>query len=231
MTVTPRMIEPRLQAPLPNRMEPLGADPRRKPRGPMQIRILVVDDEQDNCDYLKLVLEKEGYQVDFLTDPTQCIDALRKQDYHLIVLDMMMPQMSGAEVLQQIRKVDSDVAVVVATAYPAVETAVASLKAQASDYVKKPIDAPAFLSAVQAALARKGLSKDPEADLHRAIGQTIRDARKLQDLTLKQLARRTGLSVSLLSQIERAESSASISSLYKISSALKIRMAELFGDA
>jgi DNA-binding response OmpR family regulator len=197
----------------------------------MQIRILVVDDEQDNCDYLKLVLEKEGYQVDALTDPTQCVDQLRKQDYHLIVLDMMMPRMNGTDVLQQIRKVDSDVAVVVATAYPAVETAVASLKAQASDYVKKPIDPPTFLAAVQQALARKGLSKDPEADLHRAIGQTIRDARKLQDLTLKQLARRTGLSVSLLSQIERAESSASISSLYKIASALKLRMAELFGEA
>jgi DNA-binding response OmpR family regulator len=197
----------------------------------MQIRILVVDDEQDNCDYLKLVLEKEGYQVDALTDPTQTVDQLRKQDYHLIVLDMMMPRMNGTDVLQQIRKVDSDVAVVVATAYPAVETAVASLKAQASDYVKKPIDPPSFLAAVQQALARKGLSKDPEADLHRAIGQTIRDARKLQDLTLKQLARRTGLSVSLLSQIERAESSASISSLYKIASALKLRMAELFGEA
>ena len=60
--------------------------------------------------------------------------------------------------------------------------------------------------------------------------RTIRDARKTQELTLKQLARRTGLSVSLLSQIERAESSASISSLYKIASALQLRMGELFGD-
>jgi DNA-binding response OmpR family regulator len=196
----------------------------------MQIRILVVDDEPDNCDYLKLVLEKEGYQVDTLTDPVQCVPEIRKTDYHLIVLDMMMPGMSGTEVLQEIRKVDTDVAVIVATAYPAVETAVASLKAAASDYVKKPIEVPAFLSTVQGALAKKGLSKDPEADLHRAIGQTIRDSRKTQDLTLKQLARRTGLSVSLLSQIERAESSASISSLYKIASALKLRMSELFGE-
>ena len=84
---------------------------------------------------------------------------------------------------------------------------------------------------VAAALARKGLSKDPEAELHRAIGRTIRESRKNQDLTLKQLARRTGLSVSLLSQIERAESSASISSLYKIANALGLRMAQLFGGA
>jgi DNA-binding NtrC family response regulator len=197
----------------------------------VQIRILVVDDEQDNCDYLKLLLTREGYEVNTTTDPTQVTQLLRQADYHLVVLDMMMPQMSGSQVLEEIRKFDTDVAVIVSTAYPNVETAVASLKAQASDYVKKPLEPDQFLEAVRNALSKKGLSKDPEADLHRAIGRTIRDARKSQELTLKQLARRTGLSVSLLSQIERAESSASISSLYKIASALQLRMAELFGGA
>lgn len=197
----------------------------------MQIRILVVDDEPDNCEYLKLVLAKEGYEVDTLTDPTKAIEQMKAADYHLVVLDMMMPQMTGAELLDQIRKVDTDVAVVVATGHPSVETAVASLRGQASDYVRKPIEPALFLSTIRDALAKKGLSKDPEADLHRAIGRTIRDARKTQELTLKQLARRTGLSVSLLSQIERAESSASISSLYKIASALRLRMAELFEHA
>ncbi len=196
----------------------------------MQIRILVVDDEQDNCDYLKLVLTREGYEVITTTDPTQTVDILRGSDFHLVILDMMMPQMSGTEVLEQIRKYDTDIAVIVATAYPTVDTAVASLKAQASDYVKKPMEPEQFITAVRNALQKKGLSQDPEADLHRAIGRVIRDARKTQELTLKQLARRTGLSVSLLSQIERAESSASISSLYKIASALQLRMGELFGD-
>jgi DNA-binding response OmpR family regulator len=197
----------------------------------MQIRILVVDDEADNCEYLKLVLEREGYKVDTLTDPALCVSTLKSADYHLVVLDMMMPSMNGTEVLQQIRKVDTDVSVIVATAYPTVDTAVASLKAAAADYVKKPFDPPSFVAAVKSALTKKGLFKDPEAELHHAIGQTIRDARKTQDLTLKQLARRTGLSVSLLSQIERAESSASISSLYKIASALRLRMGDLFGGA
>jgi DNA-binding NtrC family response regulator len=196
----------------------------------VQIRILVVDDEQDNCDYLKLVLTREGYEVVTTTDPTQTVDILRGSDFHLVILDMMMPQMSGTEVLEQIRKYDTDIAVIVATAYPTVDTAVASLKAQASDYVKKPMEPEQFITAVRNALQKKGLSQDPEADLHRAIGRVIRDARKTQELTLKQLARRTGLSVSLLSQIERAESSASISSLYKIASALQLRMGELFGD-
>src|SRR5438067_9148427 len=147
----------------------------------MQIRILVVDDEQDNGDYLKILLTKEGYEVNTLTDPTQTLEELKKSDYHLVVLDMMMPQMSGTEVLEQIRKVDSDIAVVVSTAYPTVDTAVASLKHQASDYVKKPFEPEAFIATVRGALARKGLTTDPEAELHRAIGRAIRDARKGQD--------------------------------------------------
>ncbi len=212
-------------------LDALHGEESVKLRRGMQIRVLVVDDEPDNCEYLKLLLVREGYEVDTATDPTKVLEMLKSQDYHLIVLDMMMPQMSGTDVLEQVRKADSDVAVIVATAYPNVDTAVASLRAHASDYVKKPFEPQQFLSAVANALAEKGLSKDPEADLHRAIGRTIRDARKTQELTLKQLARRTGLSVSLLSQIERAESSASISSLYKIATALRLRMGDLFGEA
>ena len=200
------------------------------PRTGMQLRVLVVDDEQDLCDYLSLLLTREGFEVTGLTEPRKVVEELKSKEYHLVILDMMMPEVSGTEVLEQIRKVDSDIAVIVSTAYPTVDTAVASLKHQASDYVKKPFEPEAFIATVRGALARKGLTTDPEAELHRAIGRAIRDARKGQDLTLKQLARRTGLSVSLLSQIERAESSASISSLYKIAAALGLKMAELFGD-
>jgi len=194
------------------------------------IRALVIDDEVENADLFKLILSKEGYQVTSLTDPTQAVGELKAHDYHLVVLDMMMPQMSGTEVLREIRKWDDDIAVIVATGYPTVDSAVESLKLSASDYVKKPVEPAVFIETVRNVLSKKGISRDPEADLHRNIGRFIREGRTGQSLTLKQLARRTGLSVSLLSQIERAESSASISSLYKIAAALKVPMAELFGD-
>jgi ribosome-binding protein aMBF1 (putative translation factor) len=96
--------------------------------------------------------------------------------------------------------------------------------------VKKPVEPPVFLETVKRVLEKKGITRDPEAELHRGIGRFIREGRTRQNLTLKQLARRTGLSVSLLSQIERAESSASISSLYRIAAALRVRMSELFAD-
>jgi transcriptional regulator with XRE-family HTH domain len=68
-----------------------------------------------------------------------------------------------------------------------------------------------------------------EDELHATIGRQIRDLRKQRGLTLKQMARRTNLSVSLLSQIERAESSASVSSLFKVATALDVRLTDLFG--
>ena len=76
----------------------------------------------------------------------------------------------------------------------------------------------------------KGLLFERETELHKVIGENIRGHRKKKGLTLKQLARRTQLSISLLSQIERGESSPSISSLYKISSALNTRISTLFGE-
>ncbi|MEW6433928.1 MAG: response regulator [Myxococcota bacterium] len=199
-------------------------------RGSQQIRILVVDDEVDNAELFKALLVREGFSVTTLLDPTKVIATLKDGNFHLVILDMMMPQMSGTEVLEQIRGFDDDIAVIVATGFPTVETAVASLQLSASDYVKKPVDPQVFIDTVRKTLEKKGITRDPEAELHRAIGRYIREGRTRQNLTLKQLARRTGLSVSLLSQIERAESSASISSLYRIASALRVRMSELFAE-
>jgi DNA-binding NtrC family response regulator len=111
-----------------------------------------------------------------------------------------------------------------------VETAVASLKGGVYDYVEKPIDNKKLYDAVQNVVRDKGLLRNPEEGLLISVGAKVRQERKEQDLTLKQVARRTGLSVSLLSQIERAESAASVSSLYKISSALGTSMRSLFDD-
>lgn len=199
-------------------------------RGSQQIRILVVDDDLDTVELFKALLIKEGYVVTTLLDPTKAVTTLKEGNFHLVILDMVMTKLSGTETLERIRELDDDIAVIVATGFPALETAVASLKLSASDYVRKPVDPLAFIETVKGVLLKKGITGDPEAALHRVIGRFIREGRNRQGLTLKQLARRTGLSVSLLSQIERAESSASISSLYRIATALRVRMSELFAE-
>lgn len=199
-----------------------------KPLAP--VRVLVVDDDRAICEYMETFLAKDGFEVKTLADPSLAPDEVKIGGYHLVVLDLMMPKMDGIEVLERIRKVDSDVAVVIFTGYPSLETAVQSMKLDAVDYLKKPFNPEEFRVVVDRVMRKKGLLRSPEENLHRVIGETIRGLRKERNLTLKQMARRTGLSVSLLSQIERAESSASISSLYKIAVALDARIRDLFGD-
>ena len=199
-----------------------------KPLAP--VRVLVVDDDRAICDYMETFLTKDGFEVKTLNDPSGAPEEVKVGGYHLVVLDLMMPKMDGLQVLERIRKVDNDVAVVIFTGYPSLETAVQSMKLDAVDYLKKPFNPEEFRVVVDRVMRKKGLLRTPEENLHRVIGETIRNLRKDRNLTLKQMARRTGLSVSLLSQIERAESSASISSLYKIAVALDARIRDLFGD-
>ena len=194
------------------------------------VKVLVVDDDEAICEFMETFLAKDGFEVRTLQDPTQAADAVKKEGYHLVVLDLMMPGMDGVQTLEKIRKVDSDVAVVIFTAHPSLETAVQSMKLDAVDYLKKPFNPDEFREVVDRVMRKKGLLRTPEENLHRVIGETIRGLRKDRGLTLKQMARRTGLSVSLLSQIERAESSASISSLFKIATALDVRIQDLFGE-
>jgi two-component system OmpR family response regulator len=199
-----------------------------KPLAP--VRVLVVDDDKAICEYMETFLSKDGFDVKTLSDPSSAPDEVKNGGYHLVVLDLMMPKMDGLAVLEKIRKVDNDVAVVIFTGYPSLDTAVQSMKMDAVDYLKKPFNPEEFRVVVDRVMRKKGLLRSPEENLHRVIGETIRNLRKDRNLTLKQMARRTGLSVSLLSQIERAESSASISSLYKIAVALDARIRDLFGD-
>jgi DNA-binding response OmpR family regulator len=199
-----------------------------KPLAP--VRVLVVDDDKAICEYMETFLAKDGFEVKTITDPSNAPDEVKNGGYHLVVLDLMMPKLDGLQVLERIRKVDNDVAVVIFTGYPSLETAVQSMKMDAVDYLKKPFNPEEFRVVVDRVMRKKGLLRSPEENLHRVIGETIRNLRKDRNLTLKQMARRTGLSVSLLSQIERAESSASISSLYKIAVALDARIRDLFGD-
>jgi DNA-binding NtrC family response regulator len=194
-----------------------------------QLNILVVDDDRDVCEYLEDFLKSEGFGVSVLSDPTQTMTALRDSDYHVCVLDLMMPKINGIDLLGQIRATDDDIAVIILTGYPSLETATSSIEHNVSAYIRKPFSIAEFRDALHRIAKQKGLILRREDELHTTIGRSIRELRKTRGLTLKQMSRRTNLSVSLLSQIERAESSASVSSLFKVATALDVKITDLFG--
>jgi len=195
-----------------------------------QLRVLVVDDDLEVCEFLRAFLLDEGYLVDTLCDPARAIQTLKKSEYHVVILDLAMQHLSGLELLHQIRHIDSDIAVIMLTGVPCVDTAAQSVALDISAYLTKPVSTMELRDTMARVIRRKGLVRSREEEMHVTIGRKIRGLRHDKKLTLAKLAGRTGHSVSLLSQIERAESSASVSTLYKIARALGVKLTTLFGD-
>ena len=193
-----------------------------------QLSLLVVDDDVDVCTYLEELLTRDGFAVQTVHDPAEAVEALRQGEFHICIVDLMMPKISGIDLLGQIRRIDDDIAVIILTGHPSLDTATASIQHEVSAYIHKPFTPAEFRDVIARIAKKKGLVLRREDELHAAIGRQIRDLRKARGLTLKQMARRTNLSVSLLSQIERAESSASVSSLFKVATALDVRLTDLF---
>jgi CheY-like chemotaxis protein len=105
-------------------------------------KILVVDDIVENCDILKIRMEKVGYEVDTETDSNQAIDRLRASQYDLVLLDINMPGTSGITLLEQIRGDETfdSVAVIMITAIDDVQVALDCMRKGACGYLTKPFN-------------------------------------------------------------------------------------------
>jgi DNA-binding NtrC family response regulator len=193
-----------------------------------KLRILVIDDDEDICLYLTTFLTKEGYRANAVTRPDEALPTIREGRYQIVLLDLKMPGLDGVSLLRQIRSIDSELCVIIMTAYPSVETAVDTMKAEAFDYLRKPFETDQLRDVLRRAIRDKGLMVDPEERLNQTIGAKIRLLRTKRGFTLKQVANKTALSVSLISQIELGKSAASISTLHKLSGALGVKLAQLF---
>lgn len=193
-----------------------------------KLGILVIDDDEDICGYLKQFLELEGYRVGTVTRSEDAIPEFKGGRYQIILLDIQMPGTDGVALLRQIREIDGDVCVIVMTAFPSVESAVETMKANALDYVRKPFDPQYLRQLLQRVVRERGLLVDGEERLNQLVGSRIRSLRRDRTLTLKQLANKTGVSISLISQIELGKSAASISTLHKLSTALGVPLSYMF---
>lgn len=116
-------------------------------------RILIVEDEEKIVRFVTLELEHEGYQVEHAADGRTAVDLALERDYDLILLDVLLPQLNGMEVLRRVRK-HKDVPVIMVTARDAVMDKVAGLDAGADDYLTKPFAIEELFARIRVALKR-----------------------------------------------------------------------------
>ena len=133
-------------------------------------KILVIDDEIDIRESLETLLTLEGYAVDLAENATEGLKRFESGVYDLILLDLMMPDRSGMEVLRDIRERDTETPIFMITAYGSVEVAVKALKEKANDYFSKPWDNEKLLLEIDRMIARTRLERE-NTQLKRALKQ------------------------------------------------------------
>lgn len=121
--------------------------------------ILVIDDDKNICEVIKLYLVKEGYKVTLAYDGQAGIDAFERSAPALVVLDIMMPRLDGWEVLKSIRR-SSAVPVIMLTAKGETFDKVLGLELGADDYIVKPFDPKEFIARVKAVTRRAGMQEE-----------------------------------------------------------------------
>ena len=127
------------------------------PLDPSAVRLLVVDDNELNRDMLSRRLGGRGFMVEAAEDGSRALSRIDEQAFDLVLLDVMMPGLSGIEVLQRLRErfSESDLPVIMATARDASEDVVEALRLGANDYVTKPIDFSVVLARIETQLTLK----------------------------------------------------------------------------
>lgn len=116
-------------------------------------KVLIVDDEFEMRQLLRLYLQQENYLLDEAEDGREAYDKILKNDYDLMILDVMMPLMDGWETLRQVRK-SSDIPIIMLTAKGSIQDKVQGLSTGADDYLVKPFEEAELMARVQALLRR-----------------------------------------------------------------------------
>ena len=122
-----------------------------------QAKILVVDDEERICRSLDSLLTKAGYQVQTAADGREALNLFMKDQFDLVVSDIKLPELDGIQLLEEVRKRDSDAVVILMTAYASLDTAVAAINMGAYDYLVKPVEFTQLKLAVKRALEKREL--------------------------------------------------------------------------
>ena len=119
------------------------------------LRVLVVDDERAIRKFLRAALNAQGYIVYEASNGEEALKAMREKSYDVIILDVRMPEMSGIQVMTELRKLDPFIEVIIMTGYASVDNAKKIMELGAYDYMLKPYNIEELMEKIEAAYDRK----------------------------------------------------------------------------
>lgn len=152
--------------------------------GPVGTRILILDDDREILSVLEQFLEGEGYVCRTTTSPSDALESVSQGGIDLVITDIRMPDVSGIEVVQQIKQQDDTIAIIMLTALSEVTSAVESLRAGADDYLLKPFNLNEISVAVIKALEKRSLlleNRSYQAVLERRVEAATADLRETNE--------------------------------------------------
>src|ERR1700738_4316973 len=124
---------------------------------PRRGTILVIDDEEIMREILETLLTRNGYDVRVATSGAEGLELARALPFDAALVDIMMPGLDGIATLDELRRIDEDLAAIIITAYASVESAISATKAGAFDYITKPFKNDEVLVVVRNAMERRRL--------------------------------------------------------------------------
>lgn len=128
----------------------------------MKNYILIVEDDNEINQMLRELLRSHGFETVSAFSGTEALLHIEKEEPMAVILDLMLPGMSGEELLERIKNIDSGIAVIVSSAKDNVNTRIELLRAGADDYMVKPFDTEELLARLEAVLRRNGGNKNPK---------------------------------------------------------------------
>ena len=156
--------------------------------------ILVVDDEKDYCDVLKMILTGKGYKVDTCGNGQEAVEKLEKKSFDLVITDLCMPVMDGRQLLEEIKKRDWDTEVIMLTAHGTIEKAVDAMKAGAYSYVTKGRDPEELFMEVRKLRDARKMKRDNAILKEKLKGNFMLESRNKKYRQMMELAERAAQS-------------------------------------
>lgn len=137
------------------------------------MKILIIDDERSIRNSLKEILADEGYDVDVAENGRQGCEMVEKEKYSVIFCDIKMPEMDGIEVLEKLRQMGGDSAVIMISGHGDIDTAVECIKKGAFDFIQKPLDLNRILITIRNATEKVSLVKETRILKKKVYGQEM----------------------------------------------------------